>query len=163
MGSTIGCPLSAIVFAVEGLQSVDNVLPVILSVTMAYTVFKIINATHVYDIVLERKIHQKYARRDFYLIESQFLVSNEAFVVGLPTRDLLLPANALIISVKRKDKDHFKMDNSGDKVINAGDIITFRIQTNDVEKTRREIESFVGHQDEFSYDLIQIKEYDNEY
>ncbi len=91
------------------------------------------------------------------VIQASVLVLPTAFCVGKQTRDLLFNANIVITHIRRSDKDYAKMDNFGDKVIKAGDEITFIIQTYNIEDTRRHLEAFVGHQDDFSYDVLQQK------
>ena len=159
MGSSIGCPLSAIVFACEALSGLTNIIPIILTVFTAYAVFKVLGSSTVYDIVLEAKLKAKYKLRDFVVCDFIFTIQKDSFACFKAIRDLLLPANAIILSVQRKNKHHFKMDNLGDKVLLEGDIITLRAQTVNIEKTEREIKAFFGEQEEIIQNIIQEKNY----
>ena len=159
MGSTIGCPLSAIVFACEALSGLTNIIPIILTVYAAYAVFKISGTNTVYDIILEAKLKDKYNFRDFVVCDFIFTIQKDSFACFKTTRDLLLPSNALILSVQRKNKDHFKMDNLGDKIFLEGDIITLRAQTVNIKKLEREIKAFFGEQEEIIQNVIQEKNY----
>ena len=159
MGASIGCPLSAIVFACEALSGLTNIIPIILTVFIAYAVFKISGSNTVYDIILEAKLRDKYKLRDFVVCDFTFTIQKESFACFKTTRDLLLPANAIILSVQRKNKHHFKMDNLGDKILLEGDIITLRAQTVDVKKIEREIRAFFGEQEGIIENVIQEKNY----
>lgn len=157
MGASIGCPLSALVFACEALLGIEHCLSFAIVIIIAYFTGKLLNISYLYDIVLERKLHNDYAKKNFMVIQASVLVLPTAFCVGKQTRDLLFNANIVITHIRRSDKDYAKMDNFGDKVIKAGDEITFIIQTYNIEDTRRHLEAFVGHQDDFSYDVLQQK------
>ena len=159
MGSSIGCPLSAIVFASEALSGLTNIIPIILTVFTAYAIFKVFGSATLYDIILEAKLKAKYTKRDFVVCDFVFTIQKDSFACFKAIRDLLLPANAIILSVQRKNKHHFKMDNLGDKVLLEGDIITLRAQTVDIEKTEREIKAFFGEQEEIIQNVIQEKNY----
>jgi hypothetical protein len=159
MGSAIGCPLSAIVFACEALSGLTNILPIILAVFVAYSVFKISGSSTVYDIILEAKLKDKYKLRDFVVCDFVFTIQKDSFACFKTIRDLLLPANAIILSVQRKNKHHFKMDNLGDKILREGDVITLRAQTVNIKKIEREIKAFFGEQDEIIQNVIQEKNY----
>ena len=159
MGATIGCPLSAIVFSLEALAGINNIIPIAMSILISYAVFRLSNSTHVYDIVLERKLKSRYKNKDFLLLEMNVLVKKSSFAVGKATRDLLLPPNMKISFIQRKDKEHFKMDNVGDKIIEESDFIIIHAQTYELDKTRYEIESFFGEQEKFNYHVIQDIKY----
>lgn len=162
MGSSIGCPLSAIVFACEALSGLNNIIPIILTVFIAYAVFKISGSSTVYDIILEAKLKDKYKLRDFVVCDFIFTIQKDSFACFKTIRDLLLPANAIILSVQRKNKHHFKMDNFGDKILLEGDIITLRAQTVNIKKIEREIKAFFGEQEEIIQNVIQEKNYDRD-
>lgn len=159
MGSSIGCPLSAILFAIETLDGINNSLIIIITIFISYTLFSITKTSHIYDIILERKLKNKYDNKDFLIIESNLIVSPSAFAIGKQTRDLLLPPNMKIIFIQRYNKDHSKMDNKGEKVIEKFDSIVIHAQTYDIDKTKYEIESFFGEQEDFKYNIIQKKIY----
>lgn len=159
MGSSIGCPLSAIVFAVEALSGLTNIVPIILTVFSAYAIFKVLGQATLYDIILDAKLKAKYTKRDFAVCDFVFTIQKDSFACFKAVRDLLLPANAIILSIQRKNKHHFKMDNLGDKVLLEGDIITLRAQTVDIGKTEREIKAFFGEQEEIIQNVIQEKNY----
>ena len=159
MGASVGCPLSAIVFACETLNGLENIFPILICVFVSFATFKMFGTNHVYDIVLEGKLKNKFSFRDFEIAEFKFVVSENSFACYKTTRDLLLPPNAIILSVQRKDKAHFKMDNFGDKILHEGDIVTLRVQTYNNEKTKKEIESFFGYQEELEKVLVQEKKY----
>ena len=159
MGSAIGCPLSAIVFACEALSGLSNIVPIILTVFVAYAVFKISGSSTVYDIILEAKLKDKYKLRDFVVCDFVFTIQKDSFACYKTIRDLLLPANAIILSIQRKNKHHFKMDNLGDKILYEGDIITLRAQTVNIKKIEREIKAFFGEQEEIIQNVIQEKNY----
>jgi hypothetical protein len=159
MGSSIGCPLSAILFAIETLDGINNSLIIIITIFISYTLFSITKTSHIYDIILERKLKNKYDNKNFLIIESNLIVSPSAFAIGKQTRDLLLPPNMKIIFIQRYNKDYSKMDNKGEKVIEKFDSIVIHAQTYDIDKTKYEIESFFGEQEDFKYNIIQEKIY----
>jgi len=159
MGSSIGCPLSAIIFSIEALGCVNNILLVSISVFVSYATFILFKGNNIYDIVLERKLKNKYNYKDFLLIETNILVANDAFVIGKQTRDLLLPPNMKILYIQRCNKDHLKMDNKGEKVIEPFDTIVIQAQSYDIDKTKQELESFFGEQENFTYNTIQDMKY----
>ena len=159
MSAAIGCPLSGIVFACEVLSGLNNILPILISVFIAFAIFKATKFNTVYDIVLEGKLKNKYTFRDFVVVDYTFKVNRDSFACNKSTRDLLLPPNAIILSIQRSKKDHFKMDNLGDKILHENDIITLRAQTYNVDKTENEIEAFFGTQEKLEVEIIQEKKY----
>ncbi|MGM9972122.1 MAG: chloride channel protein [Anaeroplasmataceae bacterium] len=160
MTATIGCPLSGMVFSIEGLGMINNLIPAVIVIFICYITSKILNIKPMYDEVLERKLKNDYKNKNFKIIECDFVVNENSFASSMQLRDLLLPVNCVVISIQRKAKHHFKMDNSGDKIIYSGDIITLRCQTYDVLETKDELESLLGIQQEFNYKLIQEKRFD---
>lgn len=155
MGTAIGCPLSALVFACEALSGIDHILPFAIVIIVSYFIGRLLNISHLYDIVLERKLHNDYAKKDFMVIQTSVIVSEKSFAVGKQTRDLLFNANVILTQIRRSDKDYAKMDNFGDKIIKPGDEITFIIQTYNICDTKTHLEAFVGKQKDFSYDILQ--------
>ena len=161
LGASVGCPLSAVVFAMEVLGGTNNILSFVISVFISYAIYAFSKSNNVYDIVLERKLKNRYSRQDFLMLKVFIDVEKESFAVNKLTRDLLLPTNTAILSIQRKNKHHYKMDNSGEKTIEEGDRIIFQIQTYDLENTKSELEAFFGKQDNFHYKIIQEKKYKN--
>lgn len=155
MGTSIGCPLSALVFACEALSGINQVLAFAIVIIISYFVGRLLNISHLYDIVLERKLHNDYSKKDFMVIQASVIVLPNSFSVGKQTRDLLFNTNVILTQIKRSDKDYAKMDNFGDKIIKPGDEISFIIQTYNLEDTRKHLEAFVGPQDDFKYIVIQ--------
>lgn len=155
MGTAIGCPLSALVFACEALSGIDHILAFAIVIIVSYFIGRLLNISHLYDIVLERKLHNDYAKKDFMVIQTSVIVSEMSFAVGKQTRDLLFNANVILTQIRRSDKDYAKMDNFGDKIIKPGDEIKFIIQTYNICDTKTHLEAFVGKQKEFSYDILQ--------
>lgn len=157
MASVVGCPLSGMAFSIEALGMHNNIIPVVIVVTLAYITALIFGLEPMYDAVLERKLRKDYANRKYQIIDLNLEVREGSFADGLQLRELILPSNCIISGVKRGDKHHYKMDNNGEKAINSGDIISLRVQTYDLDDTKEDLESIVGKQKSFNYVVFQEK------
>ncbi len=159
MGAAIGSPITALVFSVEALGNINNIVPTIVCISIAFLVTKLLNIDSAFDIVLDKTLDRTYSHRHFDIIETSYTISEDSFVVGKPTRDLLLPPNSVILNIKRVGKPYSKMDNDGDKFLYEGDIITMMSQSYNIDDTIADLEDFFGKD---SFDISKgVCEVDN--
>ena len=77
------------------------------------------------EFYMEKAQHKGIKRR---IVRFECKVSENAFIIGKPSRDILWPHGAVITAITRADKHHRAMDNDGEKKFYAGDTIVIRVQ-----------------------------------
>ncbi|MBO5248797.1 MAG: chloride channel protein [Clostridia bacterium] len=134
-------PLMAVCFALEALQGLNNLLPVILGAAFAYVIIEIFGIEGFVDSVVEKKVAQSQQGKEMITVEREFTVQPNAFVIGKEIRDVLWPPSCLVLSVDRNPSAA-----RGRGEISAGDILHLHYRTCDPSSTARIIEALVGVQ-----------------
>ena len=142
LGSTSRIPITAAVFAIEALGGSNNVMYVILTVTIALMTVEASRLEDFTDTVIESKLHAIHKDKEPLTVEVTLTVSADSFAVGKNIADLLWPASCTLISTEkregRKDSD----------TVADGDKLTVLYKTYDPEATAEEFEWLVGDQTE---------------
>lgn len=99
------------------------------------------------DAVINAKLHRITKGKKSIDVEASLTVKDDSFVVGKELRDVLWPNSCVVLSFEHKD--HSKAHS----IISAGDVITVRYLTYDLEATVGELDELVGEQ---SRDVIRI-------
>ena len=135
-------PIMAIAFSFEALGAVNNILPIILGVTVAYVIVERFEILPFTDVVIEAKTEDANKGKEAAFIDVELVVSESAFIVGKEIRDVLWPPSCVVTSVHK----HQHLIHNQGNIIAVGDILTFHFKSYDVEKTMSVLEAFVGKQ-----------------
>jgi len=139
-------PITAIVFAIEGLSLSENILPVIITVAISYLITELLPVKSITEKVLESRIHHLHGGAKPHVYETFVTVSEEAFAVGKQVRDVLWPSDLIVLSVRRADNHSVMADELSEATLHAGDVLHLRYPTYNLDVTHKEISAIVGEQ-----------------
>lgn len=127
-------PLTAIFFTVEALGCSRNLLPVIITATVAYLIPEVFGVKSTNEQVLERREH-RLNQGESVSGEMDLTVASSSFAVGKEVRDIFWPRGVFVLSVEKKE------DGS---VLRGEDRIHLRYTTTDPAKLRLELTAIAG-------------------
>lgn len=142
LGATSRIPVTACVFAVEALGGIHNILPIIITTTVALLVVEVSGIEDFTDTVIEARLNSINRGKAPCSVEVPLTVGRDCFAVGKELRDVLWPNACAVLSFDRVDKHR------GDALIAEGDVITVHYQTYDPAATVEEFNALVGKQSE---------------
>ena len=151
LGAASRIPITACVFAIESLGGINNVIPVILAVTVAFLTVELSGLEDFTDIILDAKIRAISKGKSPTVIEVPLTVNPDSFAEGKELRDILWPNDCMVVSYERKGEHHHKLG------IMAGDVITVHYKTYNPAATAEEIKNLVGKQSEEIENLMNSK------
>ena len=142
LGATSRIPLTACIFAVEAMNGIDNILPIILATTIAFLIVEASGLEDLTDTVIDSKLHMITKGRKAITIEAPLTVAKDSFVIGKELRDILWPNACVVVSFNStaNAEEH--------SIVSEGDIITVRYTTYNNAATAREFCNLVGPQSE---------------
>ncbi len=119
----VRAPLTGIVLLVEMTGTLSQLLPLIVTSTVAYVVAEELQNKPIYETLLEnllksRGIHQESTDQSKLLVEN--IVQMGSVLEGCALKDITLPAKSLVVSIKRGDGD---ITPNGSTVVRAGDYL----------------------------------------
>ncbi len=140
LSAFVRTPITAIIFSVEALGGYNNMLPVIIAVTLSYILVETMAIECFYETVIHSKVQDENKGKTSSVIDECFEVQPDAFIVGKEVRDILWPVNCTVLSV------HKKGSNSAHSIggISEGDILRIHGTTYDRKKTLFELETILG-------------------
>ena len=147
LGATSRIPLTACVFAIEALGGINNLLPIVIAVTVALLSVEASGLEDLTDKIIEAKLHKAAWGRKPISVEESLTVGKDAFIIGKELRDVLWPNACVVVAYDRADSSHDR------GVISEGDVITLRYVTYDLAETKDELNYLAGKQ---SCDAKQI-------
>lgn len=121
MAATMHTPVTALLFSVEALAGLSNVLYISIGIFLAYTVMETLDVQSINDVVLRHRIADQNRGKVRLTREATVAVQPGAFAAGKTLRDVFLPDNCLILSVARRDR--VSMANGGEKTLREGDVL----------------------------------------
>ncbi|MBQ7227455.1 MAG: chloride channel protein, partial [Clostridia bacterium] len=137
----VKAPLTSMVmvFELTGSYNFNLLLPVMLGVSIGYLLGKACGTEAIYDVLLEGFLKTDGVAK--LGVKEEFVVTVE---VGSPAdckevHDLLLPWGTVITRVKRDGADNIVP--SGDTIVQAGDELTLISETDNRDKTEKDISS----------------------
>ena len=142
LGSTSRIPITACVFAIEAMNGINNVLPIIIATTAALIIVEASGLEDFTDAVIESKMRKISLGKTPTVVEVTMTVSENSFVAGKELRDILWPNNCVVVSFERAKQNH------GKSVLADGDVITLHYTTYDPDATTKELEFLIGEQSE---------------
>lgn len=142
LGASSQIPMIACLFAVETMNGVNNIIPIIISTTAAFLIVELSGEKDLSDTVIEAKERDVHKGKKAHDIEVALTVYENSFVVGKNLRDILWPTSCVVLSINRVSNDKDKLP------ISVGDVITVYYKTYDPIATAEEFEILVGDQSE---------------
>ncbi len=154
LGAALKTPITAIIFITEISGSVVNLGYTMLAVLTAYGLLELLGISSTNDIVIESKIAKINKDKKKVSGEAALVVMNDSYVIGREPRDILWPNSCFVLGVKGNSGKH-------SAYFAEGDVITFRFDTFDIERIRRELIELLGEQELpkelFSEDELTVK------
>ena len=135
-------PLTAIIFAVEALSGLSNILPIAAGSALAFLIIETLGIVGFTETVIEKKVEDAHEGKTATVVDTHVVVKKGSFVVGKEIRDILWPPTCIVLSVK---KSHSATKH--DVGISAGDILHIHYQTFDNEETSKLLETLIGSQE----------------
>ena len=136
-------PITAVVFAVETMNGLVNIIPIVLAAIISYVVIEI-SGTHSFnDLVIETKEKAFNMGKTPYLVDTSYIIKPNSFAIGKEIRDILWPPTCVITSVRKSKKEH-----THSPFLEEGDILHLHYRTTDPDFTLQKLENLVGKQDD---------------
>lgn len=135
-------PITAIVFSVEALSGLSNILPIAAGVTFAFLIIETIGISAFTETVIETKVEDTHDGKTATVIDTHLTVRPSSFIVGKEIRDILWPPTCVVLSVQKAPlaSDEHSVG------ISADDILHVHYQTYDNTETIGLLEAIVGKQ-----------------
>ena len=140
LGTTSHIPVTACVFAIEALGGFNNVLPVIIAITVSFLIAQMLGLEDFTDTVIESKTQSVKKGRTATVVDVPLTVNKNAFVIGKELRDILWPNACVVVSVARLP------EHRGLHEILEGDVITLHYKTYTPADTAEELAVLMGEQ-----------------
>lgn len=140
-------PLTAIMFSLEALGCVDNVVHVIVTVAVAYVITEVFGVKGINDSIVENMVKSQEETRERKIIDTHIVIKKGSFAEYRHARDILWPTNFFLLSIIPSKTRHVQVDGQGAKTFHEGDVLHIRYATFDEEHTRAELIAIVGEQD----------------
>ena len=120
----VRAPMTGIILMIEMTGSLEQLLPLIVTSTVAYITAEKLHNEPIYEsllskLLLKRGIHSESMKREKVLIE--YIVNFDSIIENKKLKDINLDEKCLIISIRRGDHD---ITPNGNTIIKAGDLIT---------------------------------------
>lgn len=156
LGGVMRAPITAIVLVVEMTnQLTASLWAACLVILLSYFIIELFNIEPIYDNSLGNLLKKRFEGKRKKLVECEVEIEPGSFAVDRSVRDILWPANTLVIKVKKTDAEGniiYRMDKDGERKIHVGDKFVIQAETSDFEETYRQICYIVkrpGYTDEF--------------
>lgn len=142
LGATSHIPITACIFAIETLGGFNNVLSVIIAVTVAFLLVEIFGGKDFTDTVIESKVRSIKKGKTAIIVDVPLTVNKNAFIIGKELRDILWPNSCFVVSIDRQPEHRGKHE------ILEGDVITVHYKTYNPSVTAEELKILMGEQSE---------------
>ena len=140
-------PLTAIVFSIEALGCVDNILHVIIAVAVSYIITEIFKTKGINDSIIKSIIKTQEETHERKIIDTHVVIKKDSFAENMHAKDILWPANFFLLSIIPSKSRQVQIDQQGDKSFHEGDVLHIRYATFDEPHTKKELTAIVGEQD----------------
>lgn len=136
-------PITAVVFAIEALNGLVNILPIVLGATISYASIELAGIHSFNDLVIETKVKTENKGKTPHLVDTNFVIKPDAFVIGKEIRDILWPPTCVITSVRKNQNS-----DTHSPFLEEGDILHLHYRTSNPEHTFQKLEDLIGKQSE---------------
>lgn len=140
-------PLTAVVFSLEALGCVNNVLHVIIVVAVSFIVTELFEVKGINDSILDNLLKAQEETHERKIIDTHVTIKKGAFAEFRHVRDILWPANFFLLSIIPSKSRQVQIDQQGEKTFQAGDVLHIRYATFDEAITKKQLIAIVGEQD----------------
>ena len=142
LGASSKIPLTASFFALETFFGVNNILPVIIGVTVAFLVTETSRADDFGSTVIKAKAEKRQKGKTAHTVEVALTARPDSFVIGKERTDILWPANCVLLT------HHKEQSQRASSTISIGDVFLLHYVTYDPAATADELEALLGEQSE---------------
>jgi len=143
IASMMKMPITAVAFSIEALSCHNNFLHVIVVASISYMITEIFSAKGINDSIIENIVKSKEKTKKLSTFEAYVTIQKNSFAEFMKIKDILWPANFVILSIISNNEVIDKTDDS----FNEGDILHIRYSTFDDSKTQKELLAIVGEQE----------------
>ncbi len=140
-------PLTAIVFSMEALGGVGNILHIIIAVAVSYIITEIFKTKGINDSIIKNIIKSQEETHERKIIDTHVVIKKGCFAENMHIKDILWPANFFLLSIIPSKSRQVQIDQQGDKSFHEGDILHIRYETFDEPYTKKALTDIVGEQD----------------
>ena len=141
MSASSRTPVTAILFGVEALCGLDNIMPLILGATAAYLVTEAAGVEAFCEEVVANKAVAARKDKQALAVDAHMVLQPDAFAVGKEIRDILWPPTCVVVSVCHPT------DATRHGGLGVGDTLHLQYQTVNPDDTYRQLEDLLGVQD----------------
>ncbi len=134
-------PITAVLFSIEALGAINNVLPIMLGVTVAYILIEAMGVSSFTESVVESKVKNYSDGNPSYLVDVKFRAEADSFAVGKEIRDILWPATCVVTSMRKNPNS--KTHNA---YIEEGDILHLHFISHSPENSFKLLSDILGEQ-----------------
>ncbi len=142
-GASMRTPITAIIFAVEVLSGLNNIVFIILAVAVSYLTAELLGAEPVMEFVYESRIEQEHAGKTRGTYDISMTVQPGAFVIGKETRDILWPPECVVLAIHHETGARSHASHAG---MHEGDVLDIHFNSYDLDRTMMMLTDLVGEQ-----------------
>lgn len=146
IGGMIKTPITAIIFSVEALNSINNITFIIVAVAISYIITEIFKVKSFNEQVIDNRLEKDHENKTPLVIDTFIEAKKDSFVIGKSVRDIFWPNNLFVLSITH-NKNAPVVDSEGGKVIQELDILHVRFVTYNIDETTKELINLVGEQE----------------
>ena len=142
LGAVVRAPIMAIILVVEMTKVTVHLWAACLVIIMAYFIIELFHIDAIFDNSLGNILANHYRGKRKKLVELEIEIEAGSFAVNRSVRDILWPANTLVIKVEKTDENGniiYGMDEDGERKIHVGDKFIIQAETSDFDETYRQL------------------------
>lgn len=143
MAGIMNIPFTAILFALEVLSCSNNLLAIVVTAGIAYTVAELFHSKSVNELALKKRIEREFEGKQQQYHECEVVIQDDSFVIGKQIKDIFWPASLFVLSVSHPEGSY---SHSG--YLQEGDTLHVCYNSHDKEQTLNELYAIVGKQNE---------------
>ena len=147
ISSMMKMPLTAIIFSLEALGLVNNILYVVIVVAVSYITTEIFGVKGINDSIINNLIKAQEETHERKTIDTHIVIKKGSFAEHKHVRDILWPANFILLSIIPSKTRKPQTDRQMEKTLHEGDLLHIRYSTFSDEQTKAELVAIVGEQD----------------
>ncbi len=131
-------PLTALVFSVEILCALTNLLPIAVGVLFSYLVMEVLHMQDFTATIIHTKVERLHQGNKPIVVEAALTVAPDSFITGKEIPEILWPPTCMVLSITKKNPKVIE--------IAEGDVIHLYYQTYNNAETLSHLEAIVGKQ-----------------
>ena len=147
IASMMKMPLTAVIFSLEALGCVNNVINVIIVVAVSFIVTEIFGVKGINDKIIDNIVKTQEETHKRLIIDTHITIQKGSFVEYRHVKDIIWPSNFFLLSIIPSKTRQAHIDQEGSMTLHEGDVLHIRYATFDERHTKEELISIVGEQD----------------